>query len=484
MSDNNTLSDTGSNSIYKKSGPETQTPTSTAIPTQSSTAMKPDVSMAIESTDLDYIRSTSAAMLEQTPKRSRFLLYLIAVMILLLIYWASNAPLDEISRGEGKVIPSHQVQIVQNLEGGIVTEILIREGDKVEKDQVLLKIDDTNFESSFMESRLRYLELLAKSARLTAEANSLDDFEIPPMVIKEAPNLASNEKKLFNSHKKRLQSNRNILLNQVEQHEQEVKEAESKQQQTKRSYSLALKELRIIRPLFKAGAVSEVDVIKRERQVNELQGDLNAVKLSIPRLKSNIKEASNKIEELIIRSQSEAREELNEVAAEIPRILESIDTLEDKVHRTNVRSPVKGTIKQLFVNTINGVVQPGMDLIEIVPLDDALIVEAKIKPSDIAYLFPGLKATVKFTAYDFAIYGGLEAEVIHISADSITNDKGESHYLVRVKTDRSYLGVTTDSLPIIPGMIAQVDILTGKKTVMDYLLKPILKAKQKALSEK
>ncbi|MCP3852566.1 MAG: HlyD family type I secretion periplasmic adaptor subunit [Gammaproteobacteria bacterium] len=441
-------------------------------------------SSGLESSDLDFIRSTSAAMLEQTPKRSRFLLYLIAVMISILVYWANHAPLDEISRGEGKVIPSHQVQIVQNLEGGIVTEILIKEGDQVEKNQVLLKIDDTNFESSFMESRLRYLELLAKSSRLTAEANNLDEFEIPFMVLEEAPELAKNEKALFKTHKRRLQSNRNVLQDQVNQNQQEVKEAESKQQQIKRSYSLALKELRIIKPLFKAGAVSEVDVIKRERQVNDLQGELSAVKLSIPRLKSSIQESNNKIEELVIRAQSDAREELNEVAAEIPRILESIDTLEDKVHRTSVRSPVNGTIKQLFVNTINGVVQPGMDLVEIVPLDDALIVEAKVNPSDIAYLFPGLKAIVKFTAYDFAIYGGLEAEVIHISADSITNDKGESHYLVRVRTLKNYLGKTVDSLPIIPGMIAQVDILTGKKTVMDYLLKPILKAKHRALSEK
>ncbi|MCU7801472.1 MAG: HlyD family efflux transporter periplasmic adaptor subunit [gamma proteobacterium symbiont of Lucinoma myriamae] len=265
----------------------------------------------------------------------------------------------------------------------MVTEILIQEGDRVEKNQVLLKIDDTNFESSFMESRLRYLELIAKAARLTAEAQMLDNFQIPDIVHKEAPDLVKNEQALFKAHNRRLQSNRNILINQVEQNEQEVKEAESKLQQTKRSYSLALKELGIIKPLFKSGAVSEVDVIKRERQANELQGDLNSVKLSIPRLKSSIQESKNKIEELILRSQSDAREELNEVSAEIPRILESIASLQDKVHRTHVRSPVKGTIKQLLVNTINGVVQPGMNLVEIVPLDDMLIIETKVKPSDI-----------------------------------------------------------------------------------------------------
>ncbi|MCU7834877.1 MAG: HlyD family type I secretion periplasmic adaptor subunit [gamma proteobacterium symbiont of Taylorina sp.] len=438
----------------------------------------------LEISDLDFIRSTSAAMLEETPKRSRFLLYLIVIMLCSIVYWADNAPLDEITRGEGKVIPSHQIQIVQNLEGGIVSEILIREGDQVDKGQILLKIDDTNFESSFMESRLRYLELIVKASRLTAEAEGQERFTVPIPVIKEAPKLAANEKALFLSHKRKLSSNLDILKNQVEQKKQEVTEADSKLQQIKRSYSLAIKELNIIRPLFEAGAMSEVDVIKRERQVNELKGDLDAVRLSIPRIESTIRESENKIKELKIRYRSDAREELNEVAAEIPRILESIDTLEDKVHRTHVRSPVKGTIQKLLINTINGVVQPGMDLVKIIPTDDALIIETKIKPSDIAYLYPGLKALVKFTAYDFAIYGGLEAKVIHISADSITSEKDETFYLVRVETLKNYLGKTIGSLPIIPGMVTQVDILTGKKTVMDFLLKPILKTKENALTER
>lgn len=438
----------------------------------------------LEIADLDFIRSSSAAMLEQTPKRSRLLLYFIIILLVILIYWANHAPLDEITRGEGKVIPSHQIQVIQNLEGGIVSEILINEGDVVKKDQILLKIDDTNFESSFMESRYRYLELLAKATRLSAEAEGLDSFRMPDLVLKEAPDLAKNEQALFLTNKRRLASNLNILKDQVEQNKQAVKEAQSKLEQIQRSYKLAQKELRIIRPLLKAGAVSEVDIIKRERQINELRGELDAVKLSLPRLKSTISESENKMKELVLRSKSEAREKLNEVSAEIPRILESIDSLKDKVSRTSVRSPVNGTVKQLLVNTVNGVVQPGMDLVEIVPSDDALVIEARVKPSDIAYLYPGLKAIVKFTAYDFAIYGGLEAKVVQISADSITDENGDSFYLVKLKTDKNHLGKTDDSLPIIPGMVAQVDILTGKKTVMDYLLKPILKTRQKALSER
>jgi adhesin transport system membrane fusion protein len=437
-----------------------------------------------DNADLDYVRSSSAAMLEQTPKKSRFLLYFILLMVIVLILWAKNAPLDEITRGEGKVIPSNEVQIVQNLEGGIVSELLIKEGHRVKKGQVLLKIDDTSFESSFMESRYRYLELLGKAARLTAEANGDKSFQIPPLVTEEAAELAKNEQALFKSRQNKLQSNLSILRNQVEQKQQEVKEAQSKIKQIKRNLALARKELKIIKPLFKAGAVSEVDVIKREREVSRYEGDLESVTLSIPRLKSNIEESENKINELLVRSKNEAREELNEISAEIPRILESIEGLEDKVKRTSVRSPVNGTVKRLLVNTIDGVVKPGMDLVEIVPTDDKLVIEAKVRPSDIAYIYPGLKAIVKFTAYDFSVYGGLEAEVIHISADSITDEQDESYYLVKVKTDKTHLGMTSETLPIIPGMVAQVDILTGKKTVMDYLLKPILKTRQAALTER
>lgn len=437
--------------------------------------------------DLDFMRSTSAAILEQTPKRSRLLLYTIIVFLIVIVFWAGFAELDEVTRGPGKVIPSQQIQVVQNLEGGILSELLVKEGQVVEKGQVILRIDDNSFESSFMESRLRYFELLAKAARLEAEAEGKSVFKIPDEVLQSNPDLARNEKSLFRSRLRELNNSIAVIESQTQKHRHEISEAKAKARQIRRSLKLARKELKIIEPLYKSGAVSQVKLIKAERQVYELEADLDEVKLTLPRLNESIKESEGNKKNVVNAFRSKAREDLNQAKAEIPRLLESIESLEDKLTRTSVRSPVKGTVKQTLVNTIGGVIKPGMDLIEIVPFDDALLVEAKIKPSDIGYLFPGQKAVVKFSAYDSSLYGGLDAELVHISADTIVETsagKDESYYLVRVKTDKNFLGDEDSPLPIIPGMTTNIDILTGKKTVLNYLFKPIIKAKNTALRER
>jgi membrane fusion protein, adhesin transport system len=437
--------------------------------------------------DLDYMRSTSAAMLEQTPKQSRALLYGIVMFFIVIFTWAAYAELDEVTKAAGKVIPSQKVQIIQNLEGGIISEILIKEGQLVKKGQILLRIDDNSFESNFMESRLRYLEMLAKAARLKAEAESLERFTVPEEVLKEKPKLATNEQSLFKNHMRGLKNSLQVIRHQTQKFRLELSEAKSKAKQIQRNLKLAKREMKIIKPLYKSGAVSQVKLIQVERQVVGYESEYDVVKTSLPRLSVAIKESQEKEKELTSNFQSKAREELNSTLAEIPRILESIESLQDKLTRTSVRSPVKGTVKQLLVNTIDGVIKPGMNLIEIVPLDDALVVEAKIRPADIAYIFPGQKAKVKITAYDSSKYGSLDAEVIFISADSIKDDTGvkeETFYRVKVKTDKNYLESFGNELPIIPGMITEVDILTGKKTVLDYLFKPILKAQDRALTER
>jgi len=437
--------------------------------------------------DLDYMRSTSAAMLEQTPKRSRLLLYSIILFFIVMTTWAVNAELDEVTRGDGKVIPSQKVQVIQNLEGGIIADILVKEGQIVDKGQIVLKINDTGFKSSFMESRLRYLELLAQSARLEAEADGKKTFTVPKEVLKEKPELARNEQSLFASHRRGQRNSISIIKHQTSKFQHELSEAKSKAKQVKRNLKLAKKELNIIKPLYKSGAVSQVKLIQVERLVNDLDSELDAINNSLPRLRVSIQESRQKEKEVSSTFRNTAREELNIALAEIPRIKESIGSLKDKVSRREVRSPVKGTVKQLLVNTIDGVVQPGMDLIEIVPLDDALVVEAKIRPKDISYLFPGQKAKVKVTAYDPSQYGSLDAEVIHISADTIVDtEKGkeESYYLVRVKTTQNFLlNKANEKLHIIPGMITETDILSGKRTVFNYLFKPILRAQSTALRE-
>jgi len=433
--------------------------------------------------DIDFVSHSNAAILEQTPRGGSLILWALVLFIGAAIAWSAWATLDEIARGEGKVIPSRQLQIIQNLEGGIVSEILVRDGEVVEAGQVLLRIDDTRFASTLRESRLEYLSQLAKAARLRAEADGTD-FIPPGESLHEFPELSDQERTLFLARVRELKGNLSIATQQVAQRQQELDELRAKRDQLDRSHVLVLRELKMTKPLVAEGVVSEVEVLRLERQVNELAGELQGTEIVIPKAKSRLAEANSKVEEVEISFRNDARLELNETVAQLSQLSESSLALEDRVKRAAVVSPVRGTVKQLFVNTIGGVVQPGMDLLEIVPLDDTLLVEAQVRPADIAFLHPDQQAVVKFSAYDFAIYGGLEGRVEHISADTITNARDESFYLVRVRTEKSYLGSEDNRLPIIPGMVGSVDIMTGRKTVLSYLLKPVLRARELALTER
>ena len=397
--------------------------------------------------------------------------------------WANYAMLDEVTRGVGKVIPSSHVQVVQNLEGGIVSELLVKAGDVVDSGQILLRIDDTRFASSFRESQVKAQGLQAKIARLSAESQEIA-FQIPKELPAEQRDVFQNEFSLAQSRQKEVQATLNILQQQKNQKQHEIGELRSKVGQLQRSYELVLKELRLTEPLVKKGLASEVELLRLQRQVSELKGGLDSTRLSIPRAESSVSETDRKMEELGVNFRTNAISELNDNKAELSRITQSNFALEDRVTRTAVRSPVRGTVKQVKVTTVGGVVQPGMDLIEIVPLEDKLLIEAQIRPADIAFLHPNQPAMVKLTAYDFSIFGGLPAHLEHISADSITNERGESFFLIRVRTERKYLGAEDKPLPIMSGMTASVDILTGKKSLLDYLLKPIKKAHDQALRER
>ncbi|WP_060826282.1 HlyD family type I secretion periplasmic adaptor subunit [Sulfurospirillum cavolei] len=433
--------------------------------------------------DLAFMSSLSEAVLQKVPNSSRKMLWVIAIALFWLIVWASIAEVDELTRGEGKVIPSQQLQVIQNLEGGIVSEILVKEGDHVTKGQVLLKIDDKNFVGSFGENKFRYIELKAKSIRLEAESsgNAFTPLENPSEEMRKQ---MEYERSLYDSNHEQLGKTLQILQEQMKQKNSELSELESKVAQLQNSYDLVQKEMNIMAPLVKKGLVSEMEFLQLKRQASTIQGDLQASKLAIPRVQSAIQEAHNKLAGAELEFQNKAKKELNEAIAEMSRLQELQTSLEDRVQRTLVRAPVDGTVKQLLVNTVSGVVKPGMDILEIVPTEDTLLIEAKVKPSDVAFLRLGLDATVKFTAYDFSIYGGLKGKLVFISADTITNDKGESYYLVHIKTDKNHLGTGEKPLELMVGMTTTVDILTGKKTVLDYLLKPILKAKNNALRER
>jgi len=434
--------------------------------------------------DLEYMNSVSAALLMNQSSGTKFMLWISAFAIFWLIFWAYNAEIDALTRGHGKVIPSSQVQIIQNLEGGIVSEILVEVGEVVKKGDILIKIDDTSFVSSFIESQLRYNELQAKSVRLLAESTGRA-FKASDAIRKNSPELIKHEESLYNSNKEQLENNIKIYQRRLEQKKDELKEAEARLQNLTINYELITRELDLNKPLVDKGIVSEVEYLKLQREASTIEGQMKSTKLSIPRLASVIEEQKNNIKEVDLRFKNAAKEQYNEVRAEMSRIEQANIAREDKVKRTFVRSPVNGTIKQLLVNTVGGVVRPGMDIIEVVPTQDNLVVEAKIRPSDIAFLYPGQRAIVKFSAYDFAIYGSLKGTLTHISADTIYDEASrQNYYLVRIKTDKNYLGNEDKKLNIIVGMTADVDIITGKKTVLDYILKPILRARENVLSER
>lgn len=437
----------------------------------------------IKKQDVAYMKSLNAAVVQKNPVRMSIVLYIIAALTFAFIFWASIAEVDEMTRGMGRVIPSRQIQVVQNLEGGIVEEIMVREGQHVKKGQVLLVIDDTGFGSSFEESKTRETELKAKLVRLRAEADE-KPFQPGSELLEEFPELVSEEKRLYDVNQSKLKSELEVLQQRLRQRQIELEDTRARIASLKESRALILKEYKLTKPLFDRGLVSEVEFLQLQQKEIENKKELDSLEKSISSVQSKIEETRNMISETRLKYRSLAQEELNKTIAEIKRLSSSQVAIEDRVQRANVRSPVDGTVNQLLVNTIGGVVKPGMDILEIVPDDDALLVEAKIKPSDIAFIYPGLKAVVKFTAYDFAIYGGLEGEVVHISADTIVDEKQEHYYLVRIKTDQSYLGDDDNRKNIIVGMTVMADIVTGKKTVMQYLMKPILRAKYNALRER
>ncbi|CAE6909943.1 Membrane fusion protein (MFP) family protein [Pseudomonas marincola] len=433
--------------------------------------------------DAEFMPEVEGVMLEDSPWLSRVTLWVVCACLVAAVVWAKFAILEEVTTGQGKAIPSSKIQVIQNLEGGIVSEIFVREGQVVEKGDVLLRLDDTRFLSNKGESDADRLALIARIERLTAEAEGRP-LKMPEEIASKAPQLALDEEGLYRSRQDRLQSEQRTLGEQLRQKQQELAEYRSKAQQYSSGLGLVQQELNMSQPLVKSGAISQVEILRLRRTAVEMRGSLDATKLAIPRAESAINEIKSKVDESELAFRSDAFKELNDARTELKKLSASTEAIDDRVSRTTVVSPVRGIVKQLKVNTIGGVVQPGNDMIEIVPLDDNLLIEAKVRPQDVAFLHPGQKAMVKFSAYDYTIYGGLKANLELISADTITDDEGNSFYLIQVRTEKSHLGGDDHPLTIIPGMIATVDIVTGEKSVLDYLLKPVLKARTEALRER
>jgi len=429
---------------------------------------------------LDWAGDADWARLQQEPLRARRLLRLAAGALVLLVVWAAFAQLDEVTRGEARVVPTTQVQIIQSVDGGVVKELLVREGQVVEAGQLMLRVDPTRFVSTLLESQASQQALQAKALRLEALTRGTP-FNPPPELRRDAPEVVAQEMRLYESTRAGISAQVFIARNQLSQRQQELNEVRARREQAERSLELMTREITATRPLVATGAVSEVEVLRLDREVAGLRGDRDQSIAQIARVQSAIQEASRKIEEVQLSSRNRMSAELSETMGRLASQSQGELALQDKVEQADIKSPVRGTVKRLLVNTVGAVVQPGKEVVEVVPLDDTLILEVQIRPKDIGFLRRGQSATVKFTAYDFSIYGGLEAEVSQIGADSVVDEKGNAFFRVKVRTLKPSLGA---DLPIIPGMVAQVDILTGKKTVLSYLLKPVLRAKANALTER
>ena len=444
-------------------------------------AKKDDLGL-IDQQDFAFISQKSTALLLSSPKGARKLILIIFVFFIFAIYWAANAQIDEITKGDGKVISSKQLQKLQSLEGGIVSDVLISSGDRISKDDVLLVIDDTKFKSNLEEIRKKLLILEVQKQSLSSELKD-EPLVFSADLINEIPVIAQQEMDFFATRQEGKESIELIYENRIEKLDNNFAEFSGKADNLRKNLKLAEEELEIYKSLQSKDLVSKVELIALEKELNNIEGQLFEAEIKAQQIETLKTEALNERDSSNLSMRNKAQEKLNSTLAEIEILEQSEVVALDKVDRTLIRSPVNGIVQRVLANTISSVIQPGEDLIEIVPIDDALLIEAKIRPVDIGFLSPGQDVVVKFSAYDYAIYGGLKGNLEYISADTVV-DRDESYYLIKVRTDVNYIELEKERLEIIPGMTASVNIITGKKTVLDYLLKPVLRAKHNSMHER
>lgn len=436
-----------------------------------------------DKTLLDFMPSFSSAVLLRSASGLHKVLWLIFFTVFFLIIWASFSYVDELVKAEGKIIPSDKIETVSSFEGGIIEDILVKEGDRVILNQPLAKLHDIALTSEYEKNRLRLLELKAKKARLDAASND-KIMQNDEYVMKEKPTIMAYERSLFETNRDKLATSQSMLKEKLEQRKNDLHDAMGKEKLLRENYQLLSKEMKIKQELAKDAIISKVDFMQQMRKFNDLEVELKSVEGSIPTLKSSIKELEKSLEEALLIFKQEAQNELASTSAEIERINEMLLSLKDKVTRSLVLAPAEGVIKTIAIKTKGASIPAGKTFIEIVPYSDYFISEVKVKPSEIGFLYVGQPTKIKLKAYDFSIYGGLDGEISYISADTILDEKGkEEWYIVYLQSQNNYVG-KKEQLKIKVGMTVEADILTGKRSIMDYILKPILKTKSQALTER
>jgi adhesin transport system membrane fusion protein len=460
------------------------------------------MSKNLTAADLEMVDDVYGAMMTDAPSGHRLIIWSLAAMMVCFVIWAYFSELDQVTTGTGKVIPSSQIQIIQSLDGGILQDIYVQEGVMVTKGQSLARIDDTRFRSDFDQQEQEVFGLQTNIIRMRTELDSIiisdmssdwreqvkitkQQLLFSQTIIDEEPELVKRQQEEYSIRLDNLSNQLEILVRQIQQRQQEIEELASRIGTLTTSYQLVSRELELTRPLARKGIVPEVELLKLERTVNDIQGELQSVRLLRPKVKASMDEAILKRREAVFVYATDLRAQLNEMQTKLSRMNQAQKGAFDKVSKAVITSPVIGTIKKINFNTLGGVVQPGEEIMEIVPSEDKLLIETKITPKDIAFLHPGLPAIVKVTAYDFTRYGGLKGTVEHISADTSQDEEGNSFYIVKVRTQESRLLKDNGTeMPIIPGMLTSVDVITGKKSILEYILNPILRAKDTALRER
>ncbi len=404
-------------------------------------------------------------------------------LLALFLVWANFAQLDEFSVAPGEVIPRGKVKVVQHLEGGIIEEIHVREGDTVREGDPLVRLDLGATLVNREEIQARLDGEMLRRARLSAETEDRE-LALPAESAGRRPALALAERRAHAARRSELESTLSVLRSQIEQRELQVKELEARQRAVTNNLALARERLRLSSSLLGQGLTARIDHLKLEAEVEDLEGEMQSLKPAIPRAEAAVAEAKEKLQEANVRFHRQAQEELSAVEQSIARLEEVLGQATEQRKRAEIRSPIDGVVKNMRYNTIGGVVSPGEPIMEIVPTGDTLVVEAKLSPTDRGYVEEGQRAVVKVTAYDFVRYGGLDGTVALVAADASSTEKGVPFFRVIVETDKPHLGEEAGALPISPGMQASVDIHTGKKSVMEYLIKPVLKLRHEAFRER
>lgn len=438
--------------------------------------------MSHDAPELEFMDQLEAASRMKPHAASNIMLYSVTALIVFFVVWASFSKIEELTRGQGQVVPTQEIQFIQSLEGGILQELLVGQGDRVTKGQVLMRLSDVVSSSEERGTEAKSDSLKLKKARLEAESEG-KEFVVPEDLMKKIPDIAQSELDLYRSRQQELKNAVSILEDKIAKVEADMDETQAQVNRLSSSRGSLQQELGITRDMVAQKAVSKLEQIRLEREVNDVSGQINASQERISGLKSELSAAQKQKADQGDRFRSQALTELSEVKTQIAQLSESLKSIGDRVSRAELRAPVDGIVNNIAVRTIGGVIEPAQRLVEIVPVDDQLKVVARVLPSDIAFLKVGQAVKVKISAYDSQRYGSLDGKLVRVGASSVSDKDGNVFFEIEVRTAKNYLGTPEAPLPITPGMVATTEVITGKRTIMAYLLKPFLHARDRALRE-